>query len=59
MEPSVVPIHSMGVIDIDRINISTADIMAHVLTNSTKEFSSEDYFIRKGSAFVNMQEWTL
>ena len=52
-EPGIVPIHSMGVVDIDGSDISTTEIMAHALANSTREFSSDDYSIRRGSAFVN------
>ena len=43
----------MGVVDIDGSDISTTELMAHALANSTRDFCSDDYSIRRGSAFVN------
>lgn len=43
----------MGVIDVDGNDISSTEIMVHVLTNSTTEQNTGDYAIRRGSAFVN------
>ena len=44
---------SMGVVDVDGCDISSTEIMAHALANSTMEPISGNYSIRRGSAFVN------
>lgn len=43
----------MGVVDVDGCDITSTEIMAHALANSTIENQSGDYTIRRGSAFVN------
>ena len=43
----------MGIIDIEGSDISTIEIMAHVLPNSTMDPTFNDFSIRRGSAFVN------
>ncbi len=48
-----VPIQSMGVVDVEGCDISSTEIMAHALANTTVESISDDYSIRRGSAFVN------
>jgi hypothetical protein len=52
-DAGVIPIQSMGVVDVDGNDISSTEIMAHALTNSTMEQNTGDYSIRRGSAFVN------
>jgi hypothetical protein len=49
-DAGVIPIQSMGVVNVDGNDISSTEIMAHALTNSTME---QNYSIRRGSAFVN------
>lgn len=46
-------IQSTGVVDVEGCDISSTEIMAHALANSTREHRAEDYTIRRGSAFVN------
>jgi hypothetical protein len=43
---------STGVVDVEGYDISSTEIMAHALVNVTKEQETEDYIIRRGSAFV-------
>ena len=54
-EPDILQIHSLGVVDIDGCDISTTDLMAHALANSTENLriNSDDYSIKRGSAFIN------
>lgn len=40
-------------VDVEGCDISSSEIMAHALANSTMDHLPEDYFIRRGSAFVN------
>ena len=53
IEPGLILLQAMGVIDIEGNDISTTKIMAHALANSTMEMNSDDFAIRRGSAFVN------
>lgn len=53
IDPGVIPLQAMGVIDMEGNDISTTEIMAHALANSTVESTFNDYSIRRGSAFVN------
>jgi len=43
----------MGVIDVEGCDISSTELMARAFANSTNEHTPEDYYIRRGSAFVN------
>jgi len=43
----------MGVINVEGCDISSTELMAHAFANSTNEHTPEDYYIRRGSAFVN------
>ncbi len=43
----------MGVVDIEGSDLSSTEIMAHALANSAMGSISDDYSIRRGSAFVN------
>jgi len=42
----------MGVVDVEGCDISSTEIMAHALAN-TVDPNTDDYIIRRGSAFVN------
>ncbi|PPQ73393.1 hypothetical protein CVT25_004618, partial [Psilocybe cyanescens] len=54
VEPMVIPLQSMGVVDIDGGDISSSELLAHALSNSCMEQDiPEDYTIHRGSAFVN------
>src|SRR6266508_2460155 len=52
-DAGVIPIQLMGVVNVDGNDISSTEIMAHMLTNSTIEQNTGDYSIRRGSAFLN------
>ncbi|KAF8804167.1 hypothetical protein BYT27DRAFT_7214241 [Phlegmacium glaucopus] len=52
-EPGVVPLSHLGVVDIDGIDITESELMAHALANCCEVRQDEDYLIRRGSAFVN------
>jgi len=52
-DAGVIPLQSMGVVDIDGSDLSSTEIMAHALANSAMGLMSDDYSIRRGSAFVN------
>ena len=43
----------MGVVDVEGCDISSTEIMAHALANTTVESNTDNYSIRRGSAFVN------
>ena len=53
IDPGVIPLQAMGVINMEGNDISTTKIMVHVLANSVMETNLEDYSIRRGSTFVN------
>ena len=46
-------IQSNGVVDVEGHEISSSEIMSHALANVTKDQQTEDFIIRRGSAFVN------
>lgn len=48
-EPSVIPLHSTGIIDVNAEQVPDTDIMAHAMAN-TSEISAQ---IRRGSTFIN------
>jgi hypothetical protein len=52
VESAVFPLSHLGVVDIDGVDISDSELMAHALVNCT-QIGQEDYIIRRGSAFVN------
>lgn len=52
VESAVFPLSHLGVVDIDGVDISDSELMAHALVNCT-QIGQEDYVIRRGSAFVN------
>ena len=45
IEPGIIPLQAMGVINVEGNDISTTKIMAHVLANSAIETTQEDYLI--------------
>jgi hypothetical protein len=51
--PGVLPLSHLGVVDIDGIDVTQSELMAHALANSCENRQEEDYMIRRGSAFVN------
>ena len=52
-EPSVMPLNSLGVVDVEGIGISDTELMAHALSNCVDRNSPDDFCVRRGSAFVN------
>jgi hypothetical protein len=52
-EPSVIPLSHLGVVDIDGVDVTDSELMAHALANCSEVRQEEDYMIRRGSAFVN------
>ena len=53
LDPDIIPLQSMGVVDVEGRDITSTELMAHALANTTMETISGDYAIRRGSAFVN------
>lgn len=53
IEPSVMPLNSLGVVDIEGIGISDTELMAHALSNCVDRNPANDFSVRRGSAFVN------
>ena len=43
----------LGVVDIDGMEVTDKELMAHALANCSQLIREEDYMIRRGSAFVN------
>ena len=43
----------LGVVDIDGIEVTDTEVMAHALANCSQLIQEEDYMIRRGSTFVN------
>lgn len=52
-DPAVVPLAHLGVVDIDGVEVTDAELMAHALANCSQLVQEEDYLVRRGSAFVN------
>ena len=52
-EPAVVPLSHLGVVDIDGVEVTDSELMAHALANCSQLVQEEDYMVRRGSAFVN------
>jgi hypothetical protein len=48
----IVPLHSLGVIDVSGSDVPDNDLLAHALANSTEDTHTE-LGIRRSSAFVN------
>ncbi|KAF8798476.1 hypothetical protein BYT27DRAFT_7320360 [Phlegmacium glaucopus] len=53
VEPGVVPLSHLGVVDVDRIDITESELMAHALANCCEVRQDFDYLIQRGSAFMN------
>lgn len=51
--PAVLALSPLGVVDIDGVDITDSELMAHALANCSQLIQEEDYMIRRGSAFVN------
>ena len=43
----------LGVVDVDGLEVTETELMAHALANCAQLLQEEDYMIRRGSAFVN------
>ena len=52
-DPAVLALSPLGVVDIDGVEVTDSELMAHALANCSQLFQEEDYMIRRGSAFVN------
>ena len=52
-EPAVLPLSHLGVVNIDAVEVTDTELMAHALANCSHPIREEDYMIRRGSAFVN------
>ncbi|KAF8803427.1 hypothetical protein BYT27DRAFT_7214734 [Phlegmacium glaucopus] len=52
-EPAVLALSHLGVVDIDGVEVTESELMAHALANCSQARQEEDYMIRRGSAFVN------
>ncbi|KAF8810465.1 hypothetical protein BYT27DRAFT_7209448 [Phlegmacium glaucopus] len=52
-EPVVLALSHLGVVDVDGIDVSESELMAHALANCCQLRHEEDYMIQRGSAFVN------
>lgn len=51
--PAVLTLTPLGVVDIDGVDVTDTELMAHALANCSQVIQEEDYMIRRGSAFVN------
>jgi Helitron helicase-like domain at N-terminus len=47
------PLSHLGVVDVDGLEVTETELMAHALANCAQTLREEDYMIRRGSAFVN------
>ncbi|KAF8816193.1 hypothetical protein BYT27DRAFT_7248501 [Phlegmacium glaucopus] len=52
-EPGVLPLAHLGVVDVDGVEVTDSELLAHALANCCEGRQEEDYMIRRGSAFVN------
>ena len=52
-EPAVLSLAPLGVVDIDGVEVTDSELMAHALANCSQLLQEEDFMIRRGSAFVN------
>ena len=52
-DPAVLMLSPLGVVDIDGVDVTDSELMAHALANCCQMVQEEDYMIRRGSAFVN------
>ena len=53
MDPGVFEMSHLGVVDVDGVEVTDTELMAHALANCSQAIREEDYMIRRGSAFVN------
>ncbi|KAF8806047.1 hypothetical protein BYT27DRAFT_7257469 [Phlegmacium glaucopus] len=52
-EAGVLPLAHLGVVDVDGVEVTDLELLAHALANCCKGRQEEDYMIRRGSADVN------
>lgn len=53
VEPVVVPLQSLCIVDINGEDISSSELLAHALSNACSRNTPEDFKIHRGSAFIN------
>jgi len=53
VEPSIMHLNSLSVVDVEGIGISDTELMAHALSNCVDRNFADDFSVRRGSAFVN------
>ncbi|KAF8809982.1 hypothetical protein BYT27DRAFT_7209905 [Phlegmacium glaucopus] len=52
-EAGVLPLAHLGVVNVDGVEVTDSELLAHALANCCEGRQEEDYMIRRGSAFVN------
>lgn len=52
-EPVLLPIQVLGVVDVEGLDITSVELMAHALANSANNQRTDDYTFQRGSAFIN------
>ncbi|KAF8814030.1 hypothetical protein BYT27DRAFT_7250440 [Phlegmacium glaucopus] len=52
-EAGVLPLAHLGVVDVDGVEVTDSELLAHALVNCCEGRQEEDYMIRRGSVFVN------
>jgi hypothetical protein len=53
LEPEVVPLQSLGVVDVGGNDISKQDVLTHALANVSEEEKTKSFAIKRGNQFVN------
>ena len=51
-DPAVVPLQALGVIDVGGTDVPNNEVLAHALSNSSRD-ASREFAVRRGGAFVN------
>ena len=52
-DPAILSLSHLGVVDVEGLEVTDTELMAHALTNCCQLIQEEDYLIQRGSAFVN------
>ena len=52
-DPTVLTLKSLGIVDVDGLEVTEGKLMAHAFANCDQMVREEDYMIRRGRAFVN------
>lgn len=52
-DPAVLALSPLGVVDIDGVDVTDTELMAHTLANCSQLIQEEDYMIQRGSTFMN------